>query len=169
MHTQDFNREPNVRWAERPQRVAMFRDCLNQECNLGDSSAYEARAIRFGVVELGQSTMHLRDRDLVPVLEHLRAFVRDGVEPPKIDFLDWNERQCLLRPGDGQTIQIGVTWTLPINIDDWSLRRVHSSIMTLSRKHLDLLLPNINSFIAHGSIRPDLVEEWFGADIKREF
>ncbi len=164
MHEPNPGQNINIQWAERPHRTAIFQDCQRRECNLGDSSAYGERAIRFGVVEAEQSAMHLRIQDLVPILEHLRAFVRDGSPSLGVSFQDWNGRQCILRPSarGTNTVELGVLKVPSSNWQDDSLHPVRDSVMSLSRTHLEALLPNINSFIAHGSVRPDLVYEWFG-------
>lgn len=107
------------------------------------------------------TTMHLRSADLSPILEHLRAFVRDGTLPPETKFDDWNGRECVIRPSASLpgAIDPGVIAVCSANLSDSSVPSdtvpVADSVMTLSRDLMDQLIPHINSFVAHGCVRPD--------------
>jgi hypothetical protein len=151
-------------WGSAPQRMAFFLDHEGRRCSLADSSVDGRFAIRFGTVAEGQSMMHLRIDELNPILEPLRRFVRDGTPPDTIPFRDWNDRQCIMSPSsrnEGQ-IDLGVVF---VRGGDWtepSFEPLTDSIMLLTRQHVATLLLYINSFVAHGSIRPEIVERCFG-------
>lgn len=149
-----FSQEPeykeiNLDW-DQDRNVASFEDAELRLCSIGDSSAHGDRAIRFGVVEPNQSTMHLRQQDLAKIIEPLRQFAANGFQIEPQRFRDWNGRWCKLSIGDERnTIIIGVNK----NSEGHAL---DNSLAVLSRNHVMTLLPFLNNFIAHGSVKPDM-------------
>lgn len=156
------NKDFNVEWLETPMSCALFCDAEGRRCSLADSYTSYKTEIIFGVVENYQRQMRLRIENIQEILEPLRDFVGSG-QPPQIKiFTDRNRNECVLRPGKkAETIELGIVSAVMHELDDWTMfDKIHNSLMTLSRDQLEELLPNINSFIAHGSIRPDFASDW---------
>lgn len=148
-------------WAERPSIGVNFFDCNRSECCLVNSSAFSLRALRFGVIAEGSQLMHLSMLEVQLIIEPLRDYLRDGIPPRETPFRDVNGRDCILKASTDRLgyIELGVL-TIPIN--QVQKRVIPNGVMSLTKQHFDELLPNINSFLAHGSSRPDLSEAWFG-------
>ena len=161
MFKESHNSPIELSWGKKPHIAVNFLDQNGSECNLANSSAFGPAALRFGVVEQGSQMMHLSLRELEYILEPLRLFVKEGRQPAETRFNDLNSRECILLASKLHLdcLELGIL-TAPINLGQRLI--IDNGLMILSREHLEELLPNINSFVAHGSIRPDLSEAWFG-------
>lgn len=154
---------PIIRWGPKPDSAAIFTDSHGRQCMLGDSSAAMVAAIRFGVIRStgtsagSRATMHLRLEELEQVIEPLRTFAASGVIESEILFSDWNGRDCVLRatPGVARSLDLGVLGAPSGNSGDNTIYPVDDSVMTLSQAHLEGLIGTLNTFVAHGSVRPD--------------
>lgn len=145
------HRDIPVEWSREDRTAAYFEDVELRRCSMNDSAMAGDPSIRFGVQEdEGEIRMHLRVRELEHVLEPLRQFSSHGRLPSEVRFRDYGGNYCVLRPADQPNSKC-IAWGVEKGRDG---RNASNSVVVLSQAHLSTLLPFLNNFVAHGSLRP---------------
>jgi hypothetical protein len=152
---QESGFHPVLKWSEFA-RSAEFHDQTRTRCILRDLPSGRQPSFEIGVVEGRSISMKLELRHLEVFLEHLRAFVTHGVRVVGFGFEDKNGSHCIIAKSTDSRdcLQLG-TVSIPIKTCNGPrYMRVPESLMILDRPLVAEILPYLNSFVAHGSVRP---------------
>lgn len=150
-----FDLYPQIAWVPGRPR-GYFSDLNNSRCVLQDIAGFNSPTLEIGIAGAAAVTLKLGLSQLEIIIQTLREFSQEGKIRQAFTFGDRNQSRCTVRNSAIREgcLELGVTKVAFQSDSSNCFMPVGDNLLLLNKELALTVLGHLNSFIAHGSVRP---------------